>query len=390
MNHNRFEYLEIEERQCSDLSAVSHNLNTTDVVQRDPSAAGQLRSPDGVALAQVTAQDLSGYQAQPDRVDECSAPSITGLRVIEVIGSPGMRAGQFNFPTGIALDREGILFVADSYNHRVQRVTPGGGVAVIGSRGSGKGQFLSPQGIATDEKSSFYIVEQGNHRVQKYSAGGELEMIIGRLGEREGEFRGPTSITVAPGSGDIYVSDTGNARIQRFDPHGQFMSMLGIAKIRGHSLAHPHGIAVDEFDNLSVIDTATRTIAQFDPIGRFKRSIYGTRDGDSPSSLREFRNPRNIVHARPGQNTGPIVYVSDERSTEIESNGKYGCLLAFDGFTGRIIAQVDDIGRGLGSLSLASGLAVGHSGTCDEGGTSRRDVFVSDTMNHRILRFAWN
>ena len=390
MNPNRFEYLEIEERQSSDLSVVSDDFKTPDVVQRDPSAAGLLSSPDGIALAQVTPQDLRGYQAQPETVDEYSAPLLTGLRVIEVIGSPGMRAGQFNFPTGIALDREGVLFVADSYNHRVQRVTPGGGVAVIGSRGSGKGQFLSPQGIATDEKSSFYIVEQGNHRVQKYSAGGELEMIIGRLGEREGEFRGPTSVAVAAGSGDIYVSDTGNARIQRFDYQGRFLSMLGIAKIYGHSLAHPHGIAVDEFDNLSVVDISTRKIAQFDPMGRFKRSIYGTRDGDLASPLREFRNPRNIAHARPGQSNRPIVYVSDERNTEIESNGKYGCLLAFDGSTGQVIAQVDDIGRGLGSLSLASGLAVGHSGTCDEAGMLRRDVFVSDTMNHRILRFAWN
>ena len=109
--------------------------------------------PDNQPLAQVRVTDPRGYQyfleqskqSESERRHPVYSPQVT-LRVAEVFGERGTKAGQFNFPTGLAVDGSGVLFIADSYNHRVQRITPDGGVAVIGGRGTGRGQFLSPQG----------------------------------------------------------------------------------------------------------------------------------------------------------------------------------------------------------------------------------------------------
>src|SRR5579864_2134605 len=67
------------------------------------------------------------------------------LRAVEEIGGPGTQAGMFSAPTGIAVDRNGVLYVADSNNHRVQRITPSGDVWIFGRPGNGPGQLWGPQ-----------------------------------------------------------------------------------------------------------------------------------------------------------------------------------------------------------------------------------------------------
>ena len=82
---------------------------------------------------------------------EAHAPRPTphAWRVVEVIGGPGAGIGQFASPAGLAVDHDGNLYVADSYHHRIQRITPAGDVSALGRRGAGPGEFLNPQAVVT-------------------------------------------------------------------------------------------------------------------------------------------------------------------------------------------------------------------------------------------------
>jgi len=307
----------------------------------------------------------------------------TGLRVVEVIGEPGNRAGQFNYPTGIAVDTTGVLFVADSYNHRIQRVTPAADVAVIGSRGSGRGQFLSPMGVATDPQKAFYVVEQGNHRVQKFSANGLPQLLFGKMGTRVGEFRGPSAIAISPVTGHIYIADTGNARVQRFDVDGSYISSLGVLGTTSQPLTSPTGVMVDAHDHVYVTDLKTNRVVKFDPGGRMVGSFIAVRPREGSLSVRALSEPRAIAMDAEG-----TLYIADGNSS---SNGvnSAGRVQLVDPVTGVDIANLEEVGHRLGKLSRPGGLALTKAPVSQLGMVTHSDLFVSDTANHRVLRFAW-
>lgn len=382
MSGNRFEFLEFGEDgkpQTSGRSGERADPNSLPAA-REPQGP---RDAEGRPLAQVRASDLRGYGAFLSPVDqEETVEALTGrggeqaspqLRVAEVIGSRGTRAGQFNFPTGLALDCSGVLYVADSYNHRLQRITPNGGVALVGSRGGGRGQFLSPQGVATDARSAFYVVEQGNNRVQKFSAQGVLELVFGRAGKGAGEMRNPTGIAIAPGTGDIFVADTGNSRVQRFDLEGNFLATLGGRGGIYPPLVSPQAVTVDHRDNLFVADTFAHKIVQYDFLGRLVARITAS----------DLHEPRALAWDPLG-----LLYVADSKpGQDMNSEGR---LQAIDTKTGLGRATVSRM-NGTGALARPGGLAV--SWTPDPELAVRPEygeVYVADTMNHRILRFVWS
>lgn len=82
------------------------------------------------------------------------------LIVDQVIGKFGAKAGEFNCPAGLYVDRFGNLYVADSYNHRIQRISPDGKVTAIGRHGSKPGEFTNPQDIYVDNDLTMYVLEQ--------------------------------------------------------------------------------------------------------------------------------------------------------------------------------------------------------------------------------------
>ena len=89
----------------------------------------------------------------------------------QVIAGPGTRKGQVNAPTYLAVDTTGNVYVSDTGNHRIVKLSSNGEpLAQWGTWGSGPGQFLSPSGIALDHKGSLYVAESGtseNSRIQK-------------------------------------------------------------------------------------------------------------------------------------------------------------------------------------------------------------------------------
>ena len=112
--------------------------------------------------------------------------------------------------------RFGIVYVADTVNHRIQTFSSIGDFrARWGSLGSGVGRFQNPQGIAVDGFGNVYVADTLNYRVQKFNANGEFLAHWGSLGSGDGEFNSPCGLTVDR-AGNVYVADTGNHRVQVF------------------------------------------------------------------------------------------------------------------------------------------------------------------------------
>ncbi|MGE5529598.1 MAG: 6-bladed beta-propeller, partial [Patescibacteria group bacterium] len=106
---------------------------------------------------------------------------------------------------GVAVDAAGNVYVADSYNHRVQKFTSGGTyLTQWGGEGSGNGQFKYPHGIAVDAAGYVYVTDRDNRRVQKFTADGAY---ITQWGD--GLFTIPEAIAVSA-DGRVYVADAGD------------------------------------------------------------------------------------------------------------------------------------------------------------------------------------
>ena len=153
----------------------------------------------------------------------------TGCRLLaydlegEFLGAFGRRGsglGEYNYPTGIALDGEGNVYVVDSLNFRVQVLSndlvP---LRAFGVVGSGPGTFAKPKGVAVDSEGHVYVVDSMFDNVQIFDGEGQLLLTICRSGSGLGQLFLPTAIAI-DGRDRVFVADTGNGRIQVFQYHG--------------------------------------------------------------------------------------------------------------------------------------------------------------------------
>ncbi len=132
-------------------------------------------------------------------------------------GAGGTGPGDFERPGAVALDRAGELYVADTGNDRVVKLSPAGVVlAEWGAPGSGEGHFHSPDGIALDAAGNVYVLDAGNNRVEVFDGAGRFITEWGSRGVGLGQFSGPDGLAVGC-EGSVYVADTDNNRIERFN-----------------------------------------------------------------------------------------------------------------------------------------------------------------------------
>jgi len=141
-------------------------------------------------------------------------------------GTPGSGDGETNRPSGLAFDKDDNLYVVDSLNNRIQKFTKDGKfIAKWGTVGSGAGEFNMPWGIDIDTEGHVYVTDWRNDRVQKFTAEGHFLMQFGTSGTGDGEFDRPTAIAVDR-AGVIYVADWRNDRLQVFSADGSFITKL--------------------------------------------------------------------------------------------------------------------------------------------------------------------
>jgi DNA-binding beta-propeller fold protein YncE len=191
-----------------------------------------------------------------------------GERVASMFeGGKGTEDGEFDSPTGITVDGNGNVFVADTGNGRIQKFSSNGAfLTAIGSKGSGHGQLSAPNGIAIDRVGNIYVAEVGNHRVQKLSRDGAF---IAEWKGPELGFYGPRRIAIGPDD-SVYVVDQGHSRIAKFGPDGKVLSVWGSKGNGDGKFDDPTSVAVDPMTNkVYVADPINKRIQVFDSNGKF-------------------------------------------------------------------------------------------------------------------------
>jgi tripartite motif-containing protein 71 len=216
--------------------------------------------------------------------------NIPGGLVLQEGGQPGGGYGQFNYPRGVAVDNDGNIYVADSRNHRIQKISGTNGKFLDQFGGffdaakfangdakklinQGVGKLNEPNGIAFGgPDGSIYVVDTWNNRVQEFTTSGKSKKII----TSDDGFFAPRELVVDP-TGDVYVADTGHHRIVKFDPAGkQIRSWGAVDPKTGGSVPgkksgefnEPIGLALDKAGNLYVADRLNFRIQVLSPDGK--------------------------------------------------------------------------------------------------------------------------
>ena len=193
-----------------------------------------------------------------------------------VLGQAGSHPGQFTNPHNVAIAPDGTLYVLDSGNARVQHLSRLGNVLQVwgsfadNSQGNAPGgAFNDPWGIAVGPDGSVYVADTWNHRIQKFTPEGEFIKMWGYGISQTDDpfgFYGPRGIAV-DANGYVYVADTGNDRLIVFDSDGEYVNKFGGEGYGPGQFDEPTGVTVSEEGWLFVTDTWNQRIQSFAPAG---------------------------------------------------------------------------------------------------------------------------
>jgi sugar lactone lactonase YvrE len=181
----------------------------------------------------------------------------------------------FDYPTGIAADSSGNIYVTDSFHDKIRKIGTDGKIITLagnGTPGSKDGigtsaSFYVPGGVAADSKGNLYVSDTYNNLIRKISSAGVVTTMAGRLkkGWANGKgaaasFSHPAGIAVDK-NGNIYVADTGNNLIRKISPDGMVTTFAGLeargsknGDVKTASFFGPMGVAVDTAGNVYVAD----------------------------------------------------------------------------------------------------------------------------------------
>lgn len=215
------------------------------------------------------------YGAAPEMaMVEETDPYLTGMISLvadQTIGSPGSQPGQFQAPRGIAFAPDGSMYVADSRNHRIQRFSTDGQLmnswgsfADVAQGNAPGGTFNEPWGIAVAPDGSVFVADTWNYRIQKFTAGGQFVTMWGYFGQKEtpDAFYGPRDIAF-DSQGRVYVTDTGNKRIVIFDQNGGFIAQFGVAGFDPGQFDEQVGLAINADNEIFITDTWNQRVQVF-------------------------------------------------------------------------------------------------------------------------------
>ena len=249
-------------------------------------------------------------------ISDSRAPLKEGDLVVKFVknwGSFGHQDGQFDHPTGIAIDpKSRVVYVADINNDRIQKFSLDGKfISSLGSTGNQNGQFNHPADVSVDPKTkNIYVADILNNRVAIFTGEGKFLSTFGSKGTGDGQFDHPGNIAIDSEENMLYVADVGNSRIQKFDLGGKFLSEWGSPGISQGQLNRPAGLDIDSKDKkIFVADTKNNRIQVFSDNGKFL-SEWG-----SPGKGKgQFQRPTDINI----DEINKLIYVTDNENSRIQ------------------------------------------------------------------------
>ena len=304
-------------------------------------------------------------------------------------------AARFGQIRGMAVDANGILYIADASNSTIRKVSPLTGAVttlagLAGSPGSADGtgsaaRFNIPAGVAVDAGFNVYVADQNNNTIRKINPAGTvttLAGLAGTSGSTDGSgsaarFNAPASIAV-DNTGTIYTGEGINQTIRKITPAGVVSTLAGLAGNAGSAdgigsaarFNNPVGMAVDANGVIYVADVVNRTIRKVTATGMVTTlagtaGVSGSADGTGPAA--QFGAPTNVTVDGSGN-----VYVTDGQNSTIRKVTPTGTVTTIAGITG-VRGSTD------GATTVA--LFNGPMGiTADTNGT----LYVGDTQNFTI------
>lgn len=219
---------------------------------------GKLRLPIGVA----TSSDGRVFIA------DTSADKVFVYKDGRAVALLG-KTGEFEAASGIALDeKRNLIYVVDAKKHQVNvySLNDYSYLRTIGKRGEKDGEFNFPTNIAIDREGRIYVVDTGNFRVQVFDSEGRFIKSIGKLGDTPGSLARPKGIAI-DSEGHIYVVDAAFQNFQIFDFDGNILLFVGGGGVEPGQFLLPAGIAIDDEDRIYVINQIPASLQIFEYIG---------------------------------------------------------------------------------------------------------------------------
>ncbi|MFC0512710.1 gliding motility-associated C-terminal domain-containing protein [Mucilaginibacter angelicae] len=279
-------------------------------------------------------------------------------KILAGSGLPGSNDGNaatatFVDPYGLTVDANGNIYLAESANYRIRKITPTGTVTTIapdgipGSPNIASPKFNTPHGVVRDAAGNLYVANYGNHNILKILPDGTISVFAGGFGSNglpndgqgtDASIINPNAIAI-DAAGNLYVSDGSNL-IRKISPTGYVYTFAGSGmaatvdgKYNGASFNTPAGLAVDATGNIFVAEQAGRVIRKITPNGDVTTIAgsgqYGTADGIGTAASFEFPlgiavDPSGNLYVTDGGGTIRRISADDYSVTTIAGGGPNG------------------------------------------------------------------
>ncbi len=306
-------------------------------------------------------------------------------------------AALFNSPGNVAVDNVGNVYVADTGNNTIRKMTPAGVVTTLaglpGVPGSANGsgsaaRFHFPGGLAADGAGNIYVADVGNHTIRKISPAGAVSTFAGLAGV-PGSANGTSSAArfyypnglARDSVGNLFVAETGNNTIRKITSAGIVSTFAGVAGSPGSSdgtgstarFNNPTGVAVSSAGNLYVADSINNTIRKITSAGvvsTFAGSVGSSGSTNGMGSVARFNEPSRVAVDGAGN-----VFVADTSNNAIRKITQSGLVSTLAGSADPVPGSDDGTGSNA-KFFYPSGVATDATG----------NVYVADSWNHLIRK----